>query len=108
MIHLNLLQNWKNGTDYIFLESKDGVDELAPFLKANETEGLKSVHFFFPDDLDGASQISNHIAINVSRFADDFGRVSNEMRLVSIRSSVVLNVIPSSSWITTRRPWSRC
>ena len=27
----DLLQNWKNGTEYIFLEAKDDVDELASF-----------------------------------------------------------------------------
>ena len=41
----DLLQNWKNGTEYIFVESKDGVDELASFMKANEMEGAQSVHF---------------------------------------------------------------
>ena len=43
----DLLQNWKNGNDYIFLESQDDVNELASFIKANETHGVKSVHFFF-------------------------------------------------------------
>ena len=46
----DLLQNWKNGVEYIFLESKDDVDELASFMKANEMDGAKSVHFVFPND----------------------------------------------------------
>ena len=41
----DLLQNWKNGTEYIFVESKDDVDELASFMKANEMDGAQSVHF---------------------------------------------------------------
>jgi hypothetical protein len=69
----DLLQHWKNGTDYIFSDSKDDVDELSSFVKANETDGAKSVHFFFPNDLDTGSQRSNHIAINVSGFSDGFG-----------------------------------
>jgi hypothetical protein len=34
----DLLQRWKNGTDYMFLEAKDEVDELASFLKTNDAE----------------------------------------------------------------------
>ena len=68
----DLLQHWKNGTEYIFVESKDDVDELASFLKANETEGVKSVHFFFPNDPDARPQISNHIIINVLGFSSGF------------------------------------
>jgi hypothetical protein len=69
----NLLQRWKNGADYIFLESKDDIDGLASFLKANEMNGAKSVHFFFQNDLDAGPQISNHITINVSGFSVGFG-----------------------------------
>jgi hypothetical protein len=72
MILLNLLQKWKNGTEYIFLESQDDGGDLVSFLKINETGGVKSVHCFFRNDLDGGSQISNHIAINVSGFSDGF------------------------------------
>ena len=43
----DLLQKWKNGAEYIFLEAKDDVDELASFMKANEMDGAKSVHFVF-------------------------------------------------------------
>jgi hypothetical protein len=66
----DLLQHWKNGTDYISLESEDDVDELALFLKAREADGVKSVHFFFPNDADARPQISNHIIISVSGFSD--------------------------------------
>jgi hypothetical protein len=68
----DLLQHWKNGTDYISLESEDDVDELVLFLKAREADGVKSVHFFFPNDADASPQISNHITISVSGFSDGF------------------------------------
>ena len=55
------------------MESKDDVDELASFMKANEMNGAKSVHFFFQNDLDAGSQISNDITINVSGFSVGFG-----------------------------------
>jgi hypothetical protein len=68
----DLLQNWKNGVEYIFLEAKDDVEGLASFLKANEMDGAKSVHFVFPNDTSDGPQTSNHIAINVSGFSDGF------------------------------------
>jgi hypothetical protein len=69
----NLLQRWKNGTDYMFLEAKNDVNELALFLKTNDTDGVETIHIFFPHDLDATPQVSNHIAINVSGFSDGFG-----------------------------------
>ena len=63
---------WKNGTEYIFLESKDDADKLASFLKANEADGVKSVHFFFPNDSDAGPQIANHIVVDVAGFSDGF------------------------------------
>jgi hypothetical protein len=68
----DLLQHWKNGTEYIFLESKDDVDELASFLKASDGDGAKTIHIFFPNDLDASPQIGSHIAIKVSGFSDGF------------------------------------
>ena len=68
----DLLQNWKNGAEYIFLESKDDVDELASFMKANEMHGSSSVHFVFANSPPEGPQTSNHIAINVSGFSNGF------------------------------------
>ena len=68
----DLLQNWKNGVEYIFLEAKDDVEGLASFLKANEMDGAKSVHFVFPNDTSDGPQTSNHIAINLSGFSDGY------------------------------------
>jgi hypothetical protein len=69
----DLVQHWNNGTEYIFLESNDDADKLASFLKANEADGVKSVHFFFPNDSDAGSQIANHIVIDLAGFSDGFG-----------------------------------
>jgi hypothetical protein len=68
----DLLQNWKNGTEYIFVESKDNVDELASFMKANEMDGAQSVHFVFANSPHEGPQTSNHVAINVSGFSKGF------------------------------------
>jgi hypothetical protein len=35
----DLLQNWRNGIEYIFLEATDDVVRLATFMKANEMDG---------------------------------------------------------------------
>ena len=68
----DLLQKWKNGAEYIFLEAKDDVDDLASFMKANEMDGANSVHFVFPNDTSDGPQTSNHMAVNVSGFSDGF------------------------------------
>jgi hypothetical protein len=60
------------GAEYIFLEAKDDVDELASFMKANEMDGAKSVHFVFANSPPEGPQASNHIAINVSGFSNGF------------------------------------
>ena len=69
----DLVQHWNNGTEYIFLDSNDDADRLASFLKANEADGVKSVHFFFPNDTDAGSQIANHIVVDLAGFSDGFG-----------------------------------
>jgi hypothetical protein len=69
----DLLQHWRNGAAYIFLETKDDVDELASFLKSNDNDGVKTVHVFFPQDVDAGPQISNHVVITVSGFSERFG-----------------------------------
>jgi hypothetical protein len=68
----DLLQNWRNGAEYIFLESKDDVDELASFMKENEVNGAKSVHFVFANSPHEGPQTSNDIAIIVFGFSDGF------------------------------------
>jgi hypothetical protein len=68
----DLLQHWKNGTEYIFLESNDETDKLASFIKANEADGVKSVHFFFSNDPDQGPQTANHIVVDLAGFSDGF------------------------------------
>ena len=68
----DLLQKWKNGAEYIFLEAQDDVDELASFMKANEMDGAKSVHFVFANSPPEGPHPSNHIAINLSGFSNGF------------------------------------
>jgi hypothetical protein len=68
----DLLQHWKNGTEYIFLESSEDVDTLTSLLKANEFDGVKSIHFFFLNDSDAGPQIANHIVVDLAGFSDGF------------------------------------
>jgi hypothetical protein len=68
----DLLQHWQNAGEYIFTQSRDELDELASFLKAREAEGTKSVHLYFPNDLDAGPQITSHIVINLSGFSEGF------------------------------------
>jgi hypothetical protein len=63
----DLMQRWEKGPDYIFLESPDEQEEFATYLKDREAEGVKSVHFYFPNDLEEGMQATNHIIIEVFR-----------------------------------------
>ena len=65
----DLLQHWKNGIDYIFWESPDEQEELASYLMKRESEGVKSVHFYFPNDPSAGQQISVHIVIDILGFS---------------------------------------
>ena len=64
----DLLQRWENGPGYMFLESPNEQEELATFLKDREAEGVKSVHFYFPNDLDAVTQTTNDIIIELPGF----------------------------------------
>ena len=65
----DLMQRWQNGTDYIFLESRDEQEELASYLKDKEAEGVKAVHFYFPNDPDTSTQTTNHVIIDLAGFS---------------------------------------
>ena len=65
----DLMQRWENGPDYIFLRSPDEQEELASYLKDREAEGVKSVHFYFPNDLDASTQTTNHMVIDLAGFS---------------------------------------
>jgi hypothetical protein len=66
----DLMQRWENGRGYIFLESPDEQEELAIYLKDREAEGVKSIHFYFPNDLDASRRATNHIIIEPVGFSD--------------------------------------
>ena len=66
----DLMQRWENGPGYIFLESPDEQEELASYLKDREAEGVKSVHFYFPDDLDASTQTTDHMVIDLAGFSN--------------------------------------
>jgi hypothetical protein len=66
----DLMQRWENGPGYIFLQPPDEQEDLAVYLKDREAEGVKSVHFYFPNDLDGSASTTNHISIDLAGFSD--------------------------------------
>ena len=65
----DLMQRWENGPGYISLELPDDQEQLTSYLKDREAEGLKSVHFYFPNDLD-TGMTTNHMVIDVAGFSD--------------------------------------
>jgi hypothetical protein len=64
----DLMQRWQNGPGYIFLEAPDEQEELASYLKDREAEGVQSIHFYFPNDLD-AGKATNHMVIELAGFS---------------------------------------
>jgi hypothetical protein len=67
----DLVQKWRTGTAYFFLDEKDDVDELVSFLKVKEVEGIKS-DFYVPTDANVGHERSTHIAASLSGFSDGF------------------------------------
>ena len=65
----DLMQRWENGPGYILLESPDEQEKLASYLKDREAEGVKSVHVFFPNDMDASTQTTNHMVVDVAGFS---------------------------------------
>jgi len=65
----DLMQRWENGPGYILLESPGEQEELASYLKNREGEGVKSIHFYFSNDLDASTQTTNHMVVDVSGFS---------------------------------------
>ncbi len=72
LVPFDLLQNWKNGNGYIFLDTNDEVRELASFLQAEETDSEKTIDLYFPRSGDAGLEGANHIAIDVSGFTAAF------------------------------------
>ena len=73
----DLTQRWENGPGYIFLESPDEQEELASYLKHREAESVKSVHFYFPNDLDASMRTTNHVVVDVAGFSSGVAAFAN-------------------------------
>ena len=71
------MQRWENGADYIFLELPDAQEALASYLKDREAEGVKSVHFYFPNYLDTSAQTINHMVIDLAGFSAGVAAFAN-------------------------------
>jgi hypothetical protein len=65
----DLLQRWENEGEYIFSEIPGEQEDLTSYLKERESEGVKSVHFYFPNDLDATTPTTNHLVIDLSGFS---------------------------------------
>jgi hypothetical protein len=68
----DLLQKWKNGSEFLFSDVTDDVADLIALLKEKDTESDKSVHFYFPSGLDNGQQTSDHVVVDASGFAAKF------------------------------------
>ena len=56
--------------EYIFSEMPDEQEQLASYLRDREAEGIKSVHFHFPKDLNACTGTTNHVAIDITGFSN--------------------------------------
>jgi hypothetical protein len=68
----DLLQKWKNGSEFLVLDVNDDIADLIALLKEKDTGSDTSVHFHFPNGLDNGQQTSNHIVVDASGFAASF------------------------------------
>jgi hypothetical protein len=66
----DLIQNWKNGNDFLFLDAKEDVAELMAILKEKGANSKKTVHFYFSNDADDSPPTSSHIVISASGYSD--------------------------------------
>ena len=73
----DLMQRWENGPGYIFLELPDEQEALATYLKDREAEGVKSVHFCFPNDLEANTQTTNHTVVDLAGFSAGVAAFAN-------------------------------
>jgi hypothetical protein len=63
----DLIQKWKNGSDFLFSDVTDDVADLIALLKEKDTESDKSVHFYFPSGPDNGKQTSDHVVVDAFR-----------------------------------------
>ena len=46
----DVIRNWKNGNEFLFLDGQDDVADLISLLKEKGVDPDRSVHFHFPND----------------------------------------------------------
>ena len=68
----DLLEKWKNGSGFLFLDVPNDVADLIALLKEKGAESDKAVHFYFPNTPDDSQQSSSHIVVDAAGFADRF------------------------------------
>jgi hypothetical protein len=73
------LQRWENEGEYIFSEIPDEQEDPTSYLKVREAEGFKSVHFYFPNDLDATTPTTNHVVIDLPGFSSGLETFKKKM-----------------------------
>jgi hypothetical protein len=77
----NLLQQWENEGEYIFLEQPEEVNKLFSYLKLRESDGSRSVNFYFPNDLVTGTGTTNRVAIaDLSGFSKGIQHLEKECK----------------------------
>jgi hypothetical protein len=66
----DLIQNWKNGSKFLFLDTKDDVADLRSLFKEKGADLEKSVHLYFSNDIEDGPPTSNHIVIDASGYSE--------------------------------------
>jgi hypothetical protein len=66
----DLIHNWKNGSEFLFLDTKDDVADLRSLFKEKGAVLQKSVHLYFSNDIEDGPPISNHIVIDASEYRE--------------------------------------
>jgi hypothetical protein len=66
----DLIQNWKNGNEFLFLDSKDDIADLRSLFKEKSADLQKSVHIYFSNDVEDGPPTSNHIVIDASGYSE--------------------------------------
>jgi hypothetical protein len=74
----DLLQKWKNGSEFLFSDVTDDVADLIALLKEKSANSDKFVHFYFPSGLNNGQQTSNHIVVDASGFVAKFAEFEND------------------------------
>jgi hypothetical protein len=69
----DLIQNWKNGSEFLFLDAKDDIADLRSLFKEKSADLEKSVHIYFSNDVEDGPPTSNRIVIDASGHSEGNG-----------------------------------